>query len=441
MNKNLIFNFKCLELNFNQQEKDIASYKRLINQLISSELPFKIKNFKMLNEYSDTKEIIKQCLSPKTQNLQEKFKISASMDKSFSGNSLEHSQIEMSLDEYFNYKGEITLYLSQINLLQTKDKNQQNGLEKVLHYSIIEELIPYNEFSKINIWHSFKNTLSKFHYDSYDNFLYLIKGKKEILMSYNKTKFIKPSKIGENSGNQCDRIIFKKNTPFLTNLKQSLYNLVNEFQITGDNLKRLDNDNISHINNLVSNYKEIVNKITKNFMMKIDLYPNELIFIPEGWWHQVETIGDDNLAFNFWWEKTNKLVENGKEMFLIKQSLSSLVEKKIKLLYKKCLKKFKKEYKIFSVKNLQKLLDQKKFKPLIELIFNHSKPKADYEILKWVTLYCEFEKHKNADQEGFFEFFWKTLQDYQCDFLFMEKINEMKHKISVIILDEMKKVV
>jgi oxalate decarboxylase/phosphoglucose isomerase-like protein (cupin superfamily) len=104
----------------------------------------------------------------------------------------------------------------------------------------------------------------------------------------------------------------------------------------------------------------MINKISKYFLIQIEVNENEMIYIPEGWWHQVQTVGEDNLAFNFWWDKTNLLLDHNKELFLIKHSVSNLVEKKIKSLYKINVKKS--AYKKYRMVSLKKLLEKNDLK-------------------------------------------------------------------------------
>ena len=41
---------------------------------------------------------------------------------------------------------------------------------------------------------------------------------------------------------------------------------------------------------------------------EVVLTPGEMLYLPYGWWHQVDTIGDRNLNANFWWFPRVKLL-------------------------------------------------------------------------------------------------------------------------------------
>jgi hypothetical protein len=414
---------------------------KFIDELIKNEIPFKIKNVRLINKeffldgYHNlhgnfTQNFIRNLISPELEQISENnikkdkklnIRVSASLDKSFSGDAINHSQIEMSLDEYFKYIGDITLYMTQINLLELHSSEK---LKEIISYSNLENLID-EKFLRINIWHSFKETLSKFHYDSYENFLYVIKGIKTVLLAPNNSKFIKSFPIGENSGNQCQRIKYKRSNDEIQKMKIDYLS------------KQYPKDY-----SFIQDYKKDFFKISKYFILKCTIIENEILYIPEGWWHQVETFGNDNLALNFWWDKSNKILRPGKETFLIKQAMMSLVENKILKIYHKKKLQFKKN----SLIHMKKLIESRKDKILVYEIFKEEE-KEENNLYKWIIIYSEFEKFKKLEAVSskideiklFFEKFWGILGEYNSISIFMDKINEMKSKVKDLILEEFKK--
>ena len=467
MNRNFIFQLESLTLDAKLDMIDIDMKK--LRVLLEKEVPFKIKNYEIFQKNFSNKHLTEDkffsenilkfifgselqhqrednkdttcsmnsldVFNSKGRNIEKeenisdykdessiflpKLSISASLDNKFSGNVLEHNQIEMTIDEYISYRGEINLYLSQINLINL------DHLNNMLRFQNLEKIVN-KEFSRINIWHSYKPTLSKFHYDGYENFLFLIKGKKIFTTAPNNSILIKPSKIGENSGNQYERVNFKRMTPKLSKIKEELNNEVKFF---------FQKDSGNNLTERV--YIDLIKKITKYFLVEIELNENEIIYIPEGWWHQVETIGDDNLAFNFWWEKSNILIDNNKEIFVIKQSLNKLVEKKIKAVYIKNIRR--KEYKKFRLRNLKRYISQKKHNYLIKTLFPGNNPSLsvtnDY-FIGICLIYTQFEKQKNSpDNKTFFQKFWEIIEEKGLSEKFFKNINDMKRKIALDILN------
>ena len=476
MNRNSLFQTKSLcvtipsilnENNSNKLYDNIPSPTYIetnsVKKLIRAEVPFKIKNFdifkddwlKLIDEHGQGKSFSEHILRyffQRDENISNdlnngdtldsnKINISGSLDSNFSGNVLEHFQIRMTIDEYINYEGEINLYLSQINLLN--DSTLSNKLKNILNYSKLEDF-SNSEFSRINIWHSYKNTLSQFHYDSYENFLYLCKGKKIFTLSPNNSKLIKSCKYGENSGNQYERVNFKRNTPGLKKKRENFFNEMEEILINYKN-KNSNINNLSTNYDVINDYEKIINKISKYFLIQIEVNENEMIYIPEGWWHQVQTVGEDNLAFNFWWDKTNLMLDHNKELYLIKHSVSNLVEKKIKRLYRINMKKS--NYRKYRMASLKKLLEKNDHKKILSLFFidntdsNYSSEEIDFDLIGMVITYSEFEKYKDSvsDNEGFFQKFWQLMEEKSLTGRLMENINKMKRCISICIIEELKK--
>jgi hypothetical protein len=171
-------------------------------------------------------------------------------------------------------------------------------------------------------------------------------------------------------------------------------------------------------------YINKIKKLTKDFIIKIVVKPGEFIYIPEGWWHQVYTVGNDNLAINFWWDKSNTLIDNGKEEFLIKNCLISLLDKEITHIYKKYFKKYTK----LSIHKLRNIINKEKEEILIKYIFDKNLKVEDY-----VILYYEFE---NCRENSFFESFWQILNKFNKSENLLNLFDKMKQTLSKRIIDK-----
>jgi hypothetical protein len=123
LNRNLILPIQCLKV-----DKTKIDFNEL-NKLFKKEIPFIISDCNIIKDpNASNSDLIKLLLN---KNI---YKVSASLDKTFSGMANEHSQIEMDVQEYLDYKGNINLYLSQINLLENKN------LKNCLNYNKLTEI-------------------------------------------------------------------------------------------------------------------------------------------------------------------------------------------------------------------------------------------------------------------------------------------------------------
>ena len=306
--------FSLLNIDLNKNV-DSDFNRDLLNFLIENEIPFKIINIDLSKISKD--EILRTLFRSN-----EQIQISVSENLSFSGAITEHNQINMNLDNYLQYDGSLHLYLGQINLIE----NQM--LNDVIKVEYLKNLLPYcARFNRINVWHSQKNTISKFHFDSYQNFLTVLKGKKIVLLAPNNTTLIIPHNFGESSSNQAKIVSSSKiNNKFQRFQKMRILNK----EIFINHHMNTNYGNFGKIEGLLRKYKDLLNFISKSFLLKLTVNENEILYIPEGWWHQVYTYGNNNLAINFWWNRIVNDLNNNKELFLISQSLNSLTEKYIK---------------------------------------------------------------------------------------------------------------
>ena len=195
----------------------------------------------------------------------DKIDVNSSKNGVFSGNYHQQETISLNFRDFLDYNGESTLYLAQIPLykrlkksdfyasgsqkmtglkgqLDFINKNQKTSLNfKIPHP--LNTLLKNQELDSINLWLSRKTTISNWHYDSYDNFLCMISGTKEI-------RLLSPS-----LGNK----ILNRNS-----ILEPFYN-----QANGKDGKRSKKEIKCHLNR------------------------NQILFIPQGWYHYVKSHNED----------------------------------------------------------------------------------------------------------------------------------------------------
>lgn len=238
----------------------------------------------------------------------------------FNGNYGAERSVNMNIDEFLKYRGDLNLYLAQLPIFERIDLNENFKISKyqrnlatlqtlkesknneVMNLKLpflqqIQNLLNGNKLEQINVWSSFKQTISEWHYDSYDNFLCIISGIKKI-------KLLPPK--------------------FL-----SFFAFEN---VLGPNYNQI---------------KKAKKKIDKKYIMRCQLKKNEVLFLPQGWLHYVRSRREKGeemiLAINFWFNVINKNgFLNGKEDYLLKYLLNRKIEKTKLEIIQKEIKKLKK---------------------------------------------------------------------------------------------------
>ena len=125
---------------------------------------------------------------------------------------------------------------------------------------------------KPKFWLSKKNTITKLHRDTADNLIIQIYGiKKWIIYPLNLQKYLYYTKTlpQQNYSSQRSQVNIKK--PDL-----------NKYPL----------------------FKHI-----KNYKLEIMMYPGDLLYLPLGWGHEVETI-TDSIMFNYWADNPRSLYDN-----------------------------------------------------------------------------------------------------------------------------------
>lgn len=338
--------------------------------------PFKLINYNIINkDCFDTKEILKYLLNKEEEDYLE---INASETNSFSGVINKNNKITIKLKEYFAYKeysltSKIKLYLSQtniseklINTTEFKKADFNTTSNEIINANTIRRIVSLindekkaniNTNIETNIWHSYQSTLSQFHFDEYENFLFVVKGVKVVYLLPNNTNIlssynflnINHSGFKEIEENELIENYNKKNlnrNRYINSNWNSLHKKRYYLRLKLSELRR--NSVIGNINN-TKNHDTIDNQISnesgKNVIRKFIIKEGEGIYIPYGWWHRVETYchnnDNDNLAINFWWNNSNLITvltdERGKisKKHIFKKITDDLINEKIKLLHKK----------------------------------------------------------------------------------------------------------
>jgi len=247
--------------------------------IISKNCPFRLVNVPSMFGYPDNVE-------NQVKNILEKagsgvLDISVSANKDFSGHYLDHKTISLSFAQFLDYQGEYNLYLAQFPLFERRSKKDSlKSLNELFagHKMFQDFCLGLNgEIHRINLWFSKKETFSKLHYDSYDNFLFMLKGKKVFYLYPPNEKGVVSESIITNSFHQSKRV-----------------------------------------------QKNIESRI------KITLTENQIVFVPQGWYHEVASVGSENIiALNVWFNSIEDLC-NGREKYLLKYLIAKQLETEIK---------------------------------------------------------------------------------------------------------------
>lgn len=254
-----------------------------------------------------------------TKNENHKVEVMISNSHTFANNSLFSKM--MPLKQFLEYDGIMVLYLAQYPIYtklthelfyfpqktinsgklkcfqQKLRKLNQENFKKVSHRVVFPQFLQNSPFlksklSRINVWASKNKTKSKLHYDFYENFLTVLKGRKTVylwkpddpIIKQNLKSNIKSCHEGAIDFTQFYqmkkvKLLLKKRPP----LKNKLAERYNE---------------LSEMINFVN--KEKFKWLKRHSSMKFCvLEPGEMLYIPEGWWHFVIST-PKTLAMNFW---------------------------------------------------------------------------------------------------------------------------------------------
>lgn len=164
---------------------------------------------------------------------------------------------------------------------------------------IAEEKTDIAQIVEVNLWMTKNLSRTNWHYDSWNNLLALVRGRKEVLL--------------------CPPGSFPEPHPvFAVMPNHGRTNLPDP----SDTPCRCPHPYAPCPMNL---------RHTSINLMRANLGPGDMLFLPEGWWHQVNTRGspDDSLALsiavNFWWAGQPLGRNVAQELYVARESLIRLV--------------------------------------------------------------------------------------------------------------------
>lgn len=345
--------------------------KESVCDLISVGYPFKLilEDYLIADKHVSNSGILSDLF-----NDSELLQVSASTSGKYSGETREHSQLNIPIQEYLSYRnlGSLKLYLSQVEL----NCQQISKLCKVSDF--------IRDFGlgslKVNLWHSFSDTESKTHFDGYNNLLYVESGVKHLLISQqDMTHKVRSSEPNHLAGE------------FYIPWSYSKFNVTKiKWRLNQMTLGRADASNIVY---------------------RVSVHPQEMLFIPKGWWHHVHTVGSDNLAMNFWWnhniERSEMSSKNTHDLIVkLRESACELLKKQLISFHRKNMKRLYR-YSIQAVQNSyaypETALSLSSLRKSSELAFfqqelNFAEAAGDPKIVDFVQVLWKDLKKINKDQ-------------------------------------------
>jgi hypothetical protein len=137
--------------------------------------------------------------------------------------------------------------------------------EIVLPDQIARHYQGIGRFLERNLWMSHGGTRTALHFDTVDNFNIQVVGEKRFWLYPTKLEGMYPMKLNS----------------------QASY------------LSPVDPRKVD---------REKYPKFPQNGAFEVVTRPGDLLYLPYGWWHQVDTTGEENINVNFWWVPRLKLV-------------------------------------------------------------------------------------------------------------------------------------
>jgi hypothetical protein len=195
--------------------------------------------------------------------------VSISLENTFSPHN--HHTEQMEIEDFLSYKGELKLYIAQIPLVKKMRSSDYYNIPKYIDldaqlgkkFSVLKQKISrifslpniiqmkMTHLEYCNIWINRTEVISDWHYDFYENYLVVLKGRKRVqLLNYN--------------------------------LLASYENSMPTEREKGVKIKE---------------------EIYKNEIIECELKQNEFLRIPEGWYHKV-TSDPETIGLNFWFQSS-----------------------------------------------------------------------------------------------------------------------------------------
>ncbi|CAK7346519.1 unnamed protein product [Dovyalis caffra] len=176
-----------------------------------------------------------------------------------SGSSLQ-TVTDVELDSLLSGDTPQQIYLAQVPILNTEDREraQLEGLREDIQTPTFLET---KELASVNLWMNNAQSRSSTHYDPHHNLLCIVAGSKQVVLwPPSASPFLYPMPVYGEASNHSS--IALENPDF------SLYPRA---------------------------------KCSMDYSQKVILHAGDALFIPEGWFHQVDS-DDLTIAVNFWWQ-------------------------------------------------------------------------------------------------------------------------------------------
>lgn len=193
--------------------------------------------------------------------------ISCSSSREFAGHPMKRTKTNLQLSEFLSAFDNVdrlpvdeNLFLSQCCVHSTDPEEIEVIELEEFALSMLPLVIPRSDLQSINIWANTKASFSSLHYDANHNILVVAQGKK--------TLYLLPPSVTEHL------------EPFSAFLESPNHSNLNSTQFQAIFSSKSD----------ISSFSSLI---------RVEVSAGEAVFIPEGWWHAVES-NDQTVAFNFW---------------------------------------------------------------------------------------------------------------------------------------------
>lgn len=185
----------------------------------------------------------------------------ALFEKSSDSDSLERSQAKIiPLNKFFDTPEYSDPSNKSVYRIVTNIKNETALIDQIIDMKA-DLLFPYQKMgNSANIWINYEGKPGRAHFDELENFNLQLEGSKRFIC-------LPPG----------------RNNFYISSFWRGFGNTS---QVS--NLDKFDETRFPKLVNELSNWQECI------------LQPGQLLYIPLGWWHQVEPLGKININLNFW---------------------------------------------------------------------------------------------------------------------------------------------
>ncbi|XP_048227518.1 bifunctional peptidase and arginyl-hydroxylase JMJD5-like isoform X2 [Ricinus communis] len=190
------------------------------------------------------------------------------------------------------------VYLAQVPIMNTEDRERVQ-LATLREDIQIPAFLESKELASINLWMNNAHARSSTHYDPHHNVLSIVAGRKQVtLWPPSASPFLYPMPI---YGEACNHSSVALENPDFSLYPRAQFSL--------------------------------------EYSQKVVLHAGDALFIPEGWFHQVDS-DDLTIAVNFWWRSNimSSMLEH-MDAYYLRRILRRLIDKemvRVPLVYRQC---------------------------------------------------------------------------------------------------------